>query len=165
MEQEEDQSQGEVSSRKEDGNWSASKEEEKTEPATEERLQSNEDRSNAKEAKEVRATEEKLGDAGSLSWLLGLGLSLLPSNHLDLSPRWQQWFLRCLTFSVCKEEEYYFYHRGQSGLLLMSCFYTIVCMGPIGLYLLTNIVQVRKNWSFMVVFVCLWLSIAVYDCL
>jgi len=102
----------------------ASKEEEKTEPATEERLQSNEDRSNAKEAKEGRATEEKLGDAGSLSWLLGLGLSLLPSNHLDLSPRWQQWFL-----------------RGQSGLLLMSCFYTIVCMGPIGLYLLTNIVQ------------------------
>ena len=122
-----------------------SKEEEKTEPATEERLQSNEDRSNAKEAKEGRATEEKLGDAGSLSWLLGLGLSLLPSNHLDLSPRWQQWFLRCLTFSVCEEEEYYFYHRGQSGLLLMSCFYTIVCMGPIGLYLLTNIVQVRKN--------------------
>ena len=27
----------------------------------------------------------------------------------------------------------------------MSCFYTIVCMGPIGLYLLTNIVQVRKG--------------------
>jgi len=67
---------------------------------------------------------EKLGDAGNLAWLLGLGLSLLPSNHLDLSPRWQQWFL-----------------RGQSGLLLLSCFYTIVCMGPIGLYVLTNIVQ------------------------
>ena len=77
----------------------ANKEEEKTEPATEERLHSNEDRSNAKEAKEGRATEEKLGDAGSLSWLLGLGLSLLPSNHLDLSPRWQQWFLRFLIFS------------------------------------------------------------------
>ena len=71
--------------------------EEKTEPATEERLQSNEDaRSNSKEAKEGRVLEEKLGEAGSLSWLLGLGLSLLPSNHLDLSPRWQQWFLRCL---------------------------------------------------------------------
>ena len=39
---------------------------------------------------------EKLGDAGNLAWLLGLGLSLLPSNHLDLSPRWQQWFLRLL---------------------------------------------------------------------
>ena len=120
--------------------------EEKTEPATEERLQSNEDaRSNAKEAKEGRVLEEKLGEAGSLSWLLGLGLSLLPSNHLDLSPRWQQWFLRCLTFSVCDEDECNFYHRGQSGLLLMSCFYTIVCMGPIGLYLLTNIVQVRNK--------------------
>ena len=66
---------------------------------TEERLHSNEEeRSNAKEGKESRALEEKLGEAGSLSWLLGLGLSLLPSNHLDLSPRWQQWFLRCLTF-------------------------------------------------------------------
>ena len=111
---------------------------------TEDRLQSkDEERSIGREAKEG-VMEEKLA-AGSLSWLLGLGLSLLPSNHLDLSPRWQQWFLRCLTFSVCEEEEYYFYHRGQSGLLLMSCFYTIVCMGPIGLYLLTNIVQVRKK--------------------
>ena len=35
--------------------------------------------------------------------------------------------------------------RGQSGLLLLSCFYTIVCMGPIGLYVLTNIVQVGKR--------------------
>ena len=69
--------------------------EEKTEPATEERLHSNDERSNAKEAKESRVMEEKLGEAGSLSWLLSLGLSLLPSNHLDLSPRWQQWFLRC----------------------------------------------------------------------
>jgi len=90
---------------------------------TEDRLQSkDEERSIGREAKEG-VMEEKLA-AGSLSWLLGLGLSLLPSNHLDLSPRWQQWFL-----------------RGQSGLLLMSSFYTIICMGPIGLYVLTNIVQ------------------------
>ena len=27
----------------------------------------------------------------------------------------------------------------------MSSFYTIICMGPIGLYVLTNIVQVRTN--------------------
>ena len=84
---------------------------------------------------------EKLGDAGNLAWLLGLGLSLLPSNHLDLSPRWQQWFLRLLFF---KESEQQLVFRGQSGLLLLSCFYTIVCMGPIGLYVLTNIVQVGK---------------------
>ena len=56
----------------------------------------NEERNSAREAKEG-ILEEKLG-AGSLSWLLGLGLSLLPSNHLDLSPRWQQWFLRFLIF-------------------------------------------------------------------
>ena len=63
--------------------------------ANEERLQSsNEERISAREAKEG-ILEEKLGP-GSLSWLLGLGLSLLPSNHLDLSPRWQQWFLRFL---------------------------------------------------------------------
>ena len=84
---------------------------------------------------------EKLGDAGNLAWLLGLGLSLLPSNHLDLSPRWQQWFLRLL---FLKESEQQLVFRGQSGLLLLSCFYTIVCMGPIGLYVLTNIVQVGK---------------------
>merc|ERR1719234_1081178 len=99
-------------------------EDEKVGLMTEDRLHSKEERSNGeKETKEEGTMEEKLG-AESLSWLLGLGLSLLPSNHLDLSPRWQQWFL-----------------RGQSGLLLMSCFYTIVCMGPIGLYVLTNIVQ------------------------
>jgi len=115
----------------------ATNEDEKEGLMTEDRLQSKEDgRSNGeKEAKEGGVIEEKLAKegggvieeklgAGNLSWLLGLGLSLLPSNHLDLSPRWQQWFL-----------------RGQSGLLLMSCFYTIVCMGPIGLYVLTNIVQ------------------------
>jgi len=97
-------------------------EEEKDMMATE-RLHGNEDAIHEKETKESIVGEEKLR-GGNLSWLLGLGLSLLPSNHLDLSPRWHQWFL-----------------RGQSGLLLMSCFYTIVCMGPIGLYLLTNIVQ------------------------
>ena len=30
----------------------------------------------------------------SPSYVLGLGLMLLPSNHLALSPRWQGWFLR-----------------------------------------------------------------------
>ena len=77
------------------------------EEITEERLRGNEEE-RRKEAK----TEEKLGEkAGSLSWLLGLGLSLLPSNHLDLSPRWQHWFLRCPTFSVFEDN---FHHRGQS---------------------------------------------------
>lgn len=77
--------------------------EEKTEEGkeglmTEDRLQSkDEERYIGREAKEG-VMEEKLA-AGSLSWLLGLGLSLLPSNHLDLSPRWQQWFLRFLIFS------------------------------------------------------------------
>ena len=63
--------------------------EDTNEPANEERI-------SAREAKEG-ILEEKFGP-GSLSWLLGLGLSLLPSNHLDLSPRWQQWFLRFLIF-------------------------------------------------------------------
>ena len=68
---------------------------------TEDRLQSkDEERSIGREAKEG-VMEEKLA-AGSLSWLLGLGLSLLPSNHLDLSPRWQQWFLRFLIFWFCE---------------------------------------------------------------
>ena len=30
----------------------------------------------------------------SPSYVLGLGLMLLPSNHLALSPKWQGWFLR-----------------------------------------------------------------------
>ena len=69
-----------------------------------ERLGLNDNMSNEKKMKEAEARlqsneseggkNEKLGDAGNLGWLLGLGLSLLPSNHLDLSPRWQQWFLR-----------------------------------------------------------------------
>ena len=68
--------------------------EDTNEPANEERI-------SAREAKEG-ILEEKFGP-GSLSWLLGLGLSLLPSNHLDLSPRWQQWFLRFLIFQSCEE--------------------------------------------------------------
>ena len=71
--------------------------EDTNEPTNEDWLQSsNKERISAREAKEG-ILEEKLGP-GSLSWLLGLGLSLLPSNHLDLSPRWQQWFLRFLIF-------------------------------------------------------------------
>ena len=74
--------------------------EEKDMMATE-RLHGNEDTIQEKETKESIVGEEKLR-VGNLSWLLGLGLSLLPSNHLDLSPRWQQWFLRfLLVFTFC----------------------------------------------------------------
>jgi len=62
-----------------------------------------------------------------LSYLLQLGSNLLPSNHLNLSPRWQSWFV-----------------RGQSGVLLISCFYTIVMLGPPGLLCLTYIVQLAS---------------------
>ena len=78
----------------------------------EERLGLKDNMSNEEKMKEAEARlqsneseggkNEKLGDAGNLAWLLGLGLSLLPSNHLDLSPRWQQWFLRLLHISFNK---------------------------------------------------------------
>ena len=51
--------------------------------------------------------------------------SLLPSNFLNLPPRWQNWFV-----------------RGQSGLLLISAFCTLISLGPIGLFSLTLVVQV-----------------------
>lgn len=51
--------------------------------------------------------------------------ALLPSNFLNLPPRWKDWFI-----------------RGQSGILLISCFYTLVSCGPSGLFLLTILVQV-----------------------
>jgi len=61
------------------------------------------------------------------SALLQLGSALLPSNYFNLSPRWQGWFV-----------------RGQSGVLLMSCFYTLVSLGPPGLFFLTCIVQLAS---------------------
>lgn len=67
-----------------------------------------------------------------LSYLLQLGSNLLPSNHLSLSPRWQSWFV-----------------RGQSGVLLISCFYTIVMLGPPGLLCLTYIVQLASYQEVM----------------
>lgn len=67
-----------------------------------------------------------------LSYLLQLGSNLLPSNHLDLSPAWQTWFV-----------------RGQSGVLLMSCFYTIVMLGPPGLLCLAYIVQLASYHEVM----------------
>jgi len=61
------------------------------------------------------------------SLLLQLCSALLPSNYLHLSPRWQGWFV-----------------RGQSGILLMSCFYTLVSLGPPGLFFLTCLVQLAS---------------------
>ena len=52
--------------------------------------------------------------------------SLLPSNYLNLPPRWQNWFV-----------------RGQSGLLLISAFCTLISLGPLGLFSLTLVVQVH----------------------
>ena len=52
--------------------------------------------------------------------------SLLPSNYLNLPPRWQNWFV-----------------RGQSGLLLISAFCTLISIGPLGLFSLTLVVQVH----------------------
>ena len=64
--------------------------------------------------------------------LLRLGSTLLPSNYFNLSPRWQSWFV-----------------RGQSGVLLMSCFYTIISLGPPGLFALTHIVQLASYYEVM----------------
>eukprot|EP00092_Neocalanus_flemingeri_P002226 GFUD01002369.1.p1 GENE.GFUD01002369.1~~GFUD01002369.1.p1 ORF type:complete len:360 (+),score=86.17 GFUD01002369.1:114-1193(+) len=66
------------------------------------------------------------------SLLLQLGSALLPSNYMNLSPRWQGWFV-----------------RGQSGILLMSCFYTLVSLGPPGLFFLTCIVQLASFYEVM----------------
>jgi len=58
--------------------------------------------------------------------------SLLPSNFLNLPPRWKDWFV-----------------RGQSGILLISCFYTVVNLGPWGLFCLTILVQVSSFYELM----------------
>ena len=50
---------------------------------------------------------------------------LLPSNFLNLPPRWRDWFI-----------------RGQSGIFLISCFFILISLGPLGLFSLTLIVQV-----------------------
>ena len=71
--------------------------------------------------------------------------AILPSNFLNLSPRfvfsksvkvtdemivvrWRDWFM-----------------RGQSGLLLMTSFYFLVSLGPLGLFALTLTVQVKNK--------------------
>lgn len=59
------------------------------------------------------------------SWLVDQLAALLPSNFLNLPPRWRDWFI-----------------RGQSGVLLISCFCTLISLGPLGLFSLTIIVQV-----------------------
>jgi phosphatidate cytidylyltransferase len=64
--------------------------------------------------------------------LVELGAALLPSNHLALGPRWQGWFL-----------------RGQSGLLLITCFYMIVWCGPVGLWVLIHTVQLASYGEVM----------------
>jgi len=79
---------------------------------------------------EAEAKERNLLAEPSL--LLQLGSALLPSNYMNLSPRWQGWFV-----------------RGQSGVLLMSCFYTLVSLGPPGLFFLTCIVQLASFYEVM----------------
>ena len=61
--------------------------------------------------------------------------SLLPSNFLNLPPRWQNWFV-----------------RGQSGLLLISAFCSLISLGPLGLFGLTIVVQVNIDKYFGVIF-------------
>ena len=39
--------------------------------------------------------------------------------------------------------------RGQSGLLLMTCFYLLVSLGPLGLFALTLTVQVKNSLFFL----------------
>jgi len=92
-----------------------------------------EERSEGREGEERgRGVEGKEREEWSVGRVVGLCLSLLPSNHLNLTPRWRQWFL-----------------RGQSGLLLMSCFYTIVSLGPPGLFALITLVQAASYHEVM----------------
>ena len=46
--------------------------------------------------------------------------------------RWRDWFM-----------------RGQSGLLLMTSFYFLVSLGPLGLFALTLTVQVKNKILFL----------------
>ena len=64
------------------------------------------------------------------SKLVAVLSSLLPSNFLNLPPRWQNWFV-----------------RGQSGLLLISAFCSLISLGPLGLFGLTLVVQVNIDKS------------------
>ena len=80
----------------------------------------------AEKVQEVEGKERSI--LAEPSFLLQLGSTLLPSNYMNLSPRWQGWFV-----------------RGQSGILLMSCFYTLVSLGPPGLFCLTCMVQLQLH--------------------
>jgi len=55
---------------------------------------------------------------------------LLPSNFLNLPPRWRDWFI-----------------RGQSGIFLISCFFILISLGPLGLFSLTLIVQFSSYYE------------------
>lgn len=66
------------------------------------------------------------------SWLLDRVAALLPSNFLNLPPRWRDWFI-----------------RGQSGILLISCFCTLISLGPLGLFSLTIIVQISSYYELL----------------
>ena len=94
-----------------------------------EELDSN-DKIELEKVQEVEGKERSILAEPSL--LLQLGSALLPSNYMNLSPRWQGWFV-----------------RGQSGILLMSCFYTLVSLGPPGLFCLTCMVQLASFYEVM----------------
>jgi len=66
------------------------------------------------------------------SKLISVLSSMLPSNYLNLPPRWQNWFV-----------------RGQSGLLLISAFCSLISLGPLGLFSLTLVVQVSSFYELM----------------
>ena len=71
-------------------------------------------------------TEQHIMIPSKPSKLITALSSLLPSNFLNLPPRWQNWFV-----------------RGQSGLLLISAFCSLISLGPLGLFGLTIVVQVN----------------------
>ena len=71
--------------------------------------------------------------------------AILPSNFLNLSPR----FVRIVgiisaTYLFLRWRDWFM--RGQSGLLLMTSFYFLVKVGPVGLFSLTLIVQVESYY-------------------
>ena len=76
-------------------------------------------------------TEQHIMIPSKPSKLITALSSLLPSNFLNLPPRWQNWFV-----------------RGQSGLLLISAFCSLISLGPLGLFGLTIVVQVNIDRYF-----------------
>ena len=75
--------------------------------------------------------------------------AILPSNFLNLSPRFVFSKSVKVTYEMIVVRWRDWFMRGQSGLLLMTSFYFLVSLGPLGLFALTLTVQVKNKILFL----------------